>query len=139
MLDLIKTYKSRGLNFCYLTGPFRGLGTGYNRDYVDQPDLKEGIIFILTDGLERFGMSRQQGFTCQTMHELGHYEAFKRGLDYRSELVAWDLAEEIYRSVFGSNVPDWWAWVRQEVTAKEQAFWARLEATMRESGELFSL
>ena len=49
MLDLIATYRSRGLHFCYLTGPFLGLSTGYNRDFVDQPDLSEGIVFILSE------------------------------------------------------------------------------------------
>ena len=63
-------------------------------------------------------MSKEQGFTCQTMHELGHYEAFKQGLDYKNERVAWDVAAEVVRSTFGSSVPEWWTRVREDVIAK---------------------
>jgi hypothetical protein len=133
---IIDKYRELGLVFCY----YEGSGfwdTGYNRepDFISQPALKEGIVYIRSDGLERLGLSKEEGFTVQTLHELGHYEAFRQRLDYRNEEVAWDMAENIARAVYGGVLPVWWSRVRADVRAKDQKFWESFEKRLREEGD----
>jgi predicted SprT family Zn-dependent metalloprotease len=85
--------------------------------------------------LEKCGLSREEGFTIQTLHELGHYEAFRQGLDYRHEDVAWDMAENIARAVYGGILPAWWGRVRTEVRAKEKAFWDKMKRSFELGAE----
>ena len=124
MKSLIEEYRGLGLTFCYFQGGSFDPSTGYNRDFVDQPGLREGIVYIRKDQLQDFDLSQEEGFVIQMIHELGHYEAFRRNLD-QSESLAWDLAEDIARSIYGDSLPDWWIRTRCEVEAKAQERWAR--------------
>lgn len=129
---VIEKYRQLGLVFCYYAGPGYW-DTGYNREpqFISQPELKEGIVYIRSDRLERLGLSKEEGFFVQTLHELGHYEAFRQHLDYKDEEIAWDMAENIARPVFEGELPDWWSRVRADVRAERQQFWESLEKRLR--------
>ena len=132
---VIEKYRELGLVFCYYEGP--GIwDTGYNRepDFISQPELKEGIVYIRSDKLETLGLSKEEGFAIQTLHELGHYEAFRQRLNYRDEEVAWDVAEKIARSVYGGVLPASWRRVRADVRAKDQEFWESVKKRLPEEG-----
>ena len=78
MKALITKYGSVGLTFCFLEGGSYHFGTGYNRDFVNQPELKDGVVYIRRVELEKFGTSEEQGFLYQVTHELGHKTALGR-------------------------------------------------------------
>ncbi len=83
-------------------------------------------------------LSREEGFAIQTLHELGHYEAFRQGLNYRDEDVAWNVAESIARRVYGDTMPDYWSRVRREVQAKERLFWEKLQKKFEQEHQMLT-
>jgi len=126
--SLIDKYRDRGVTFCYFEGSSCVIpGSCYvnHGDIVSQPELSEGIIYIFSDDLTKYELSKEEGFALQTFHELGHYEASKRSLDCGDENVAWDVSESIARTFYGGALPDYWARVRRAIYAKEQDFWER--------------
>ncbi len=124
--DIIDNYRQLGLVFCYYDGSDKG-GTFYNRtpEVIGQ-GFKEGIVYISSNELETCGLTKEEGFTMLTLHEIGHYEGFRRGLDGGHQQVAWRMAEELARTIYEDALPDWWTRVRREEQERDRVFYEKV-------------
>ncbi len=98
---LMESDFSRGkrLKFFFFE-PFQGLpmlGTGYNRDWLPSDDA--GVILLNKRDMftppDESGATRESCFFARVLHEIGHYDAYRRDLNHRCELLAWFLAARI--------------------------------------------
>jgi len=121
--QIVAEYRARGVGFFFLPRQIPAPPTGYNRDFVNVPGCQEGDVHIRPDDLEGGVLSRGNGFACRLLHELGHYESLKQRLNHRCELLAWYIAGKMAQGVYGNQLPDWWASIRQQALSSHQTEW----------------
>ncbi len=111
---IIDRYRHLGLVFCYYDGPAKG-GSLYDRtpETIMHSNLNQGVVYISSREVYTHGLS-QEGFTMLALHEIGHYEGFRRRLNGGAERVARELADELARTIYQDRLPDWWTRVRRE-------------------------
>jgi hypothetical protein len=115
---IIAEYKSRGTSF-FLLGDFPlAVPTSYLPGGQDP-----GEIVVRTASLCKYGLTQEDGFLSQLLHELGHCEAYCRRLDHGCDLLAWSFAGEMAANVTKGMVPEWWPRVRQQALASHGLEW----------------
>jgi hypothetical protein len=100
-------------------------GTGYNRDWFPSDDggvilLNKGDVFTAPDDYEA---SKESCFFVRLLHEIGHYDAFRTGLNDKCELLAWFLAAKICPW----PIPEDWGKHRRFSLASYQLQWPQPE------------
>jgi hypothetical protein len=100
-------------------------GIGYNRDWFPSDDggvilLNKGDVFTAPDDYEA---SKESCFFVRLLHEIGHYDAFRTGLNDKCELLAWFLAAKICPC----PIPEDWGKHRRFSLASYQLQWPQPE------------
>jgi hypothetical protein len=122
---LVAHYEARGVRFFFIDRNMCPISppTGYNTDGCTFEGRKTGDIYLDTNGLDEFGLSRVDGFAVRIFHELGHHEAHYRQLNRGCELLAWEFAADIASTLYVCGLPEWWVGVRQAALATHNMEW----------------
>jgi hypothetical protein len=72
--------------------------------------------------LSEDGLPEPDSFLVRTLHEIGHYEAIRRGLNVGCEFLAWAISAELLHGL-GRQLPDWWTPLREKILTKRRLKW----------------
>lgn len=76
-----------------------------------------GHSYFYRLNLIRLRLDAHRDYQSALAHELGHVVAYQKGLDHSNEVLAWDLAQELYTEVYNQQPPTNFYQTRREALA----------------------